>query len=195
MQFVQDFSAVSSTSTTSRLFQFLVKEFVGGTPARIDACISAQGLMESIGVITYRTADENLLQALIGFAKMGNVLSLYTDADQNGVADAGVDLCLDGRGARATTAVAGNFFDKDLREFGTGLTLAISNMTALASTIQFGAGAFTAFSALPAATIAITDPTAFSTGDLQTMQTLLKESTTVGLGTACTGDVTVCHCP
>jgi hypothetical protein len=189
LKFIEDFAAVGSTT---RMFPFLVSEFKGGSPERIDACIAGEHLVESIADIGSRTADENLLLALLSFAKMGNVLSLYTDSDpQDGVADTGVDPCLDARATRPTLGVAGDFYDADLREFGTGLTLAAANLAAVSSSVDFGADAFSGVPALPA----VYDPTGFSAAELLAIQSLIKEDSAVGLGTNCTGDVSACHCP
>lgn len=194
--FVTDFSNIGAT----RIFPFLVSEFKGGSGLKIDACRAAEDVLESIGSITERNTDENLLLTLISFAKMGNILSLYTDADQDGAADATVDVCLNARAARPATAVAGDFFDDDLREFGTGLTLALANLAAVATKVNFGSGSLDNITSLcsqvPSNFCNTYEPADFTSNDLLGIQTLLKEGSSVGLGVnGCTGDYTTCHCP
>jgi hypothetical protein len=204
LSFVKDLGNMGST----RLFPFLVSEFKGGTTARIDACRSAQDLMTSIGTVSERTNDENMFLVLLSFAKIGNVLSLYTDVDQDGTPDAGVNPCtFTPRATRPTSPVAGDWYDDttnktgDLREIGTGIALALANIAAVSSTVNLGTGSLSSVnsvcSAVPAAYdfCSITDGTQFTASQLKGIMTLLKESSVVGLGTNCTGDVTACFCP
>lgn len=206
-----DFVAQLSNMGTTRLFPFLAAQFVGGTPARIDACETAEDLIESIGAIAARTSDENMFLVLISFAKIGNVLSLYVDSNQNGtpdtIADTGsdYDACLETpRAVRPTTAVAGDWFNADLRQLGSGITLALANIGAVSGSVNLGDASLASITGA-CATLAtlnpaydfcsITDPTAFTANHLKGIKSMLKESTVVGLGTNCTGDISACNCP
>ncbi|NJL25619.1 MAG: hypothetical protein HC902_10885 [Calothrix sp. SM1_5_4] len=198
--FVQAMGDLGST----RLLPFLVSQFKNATGARIDACRTAEDLIESIGAIAERTTDENLLLALISFAKIGNVLSYYTDAGQDGTADAGVNPCLNARGSRPSAAVAGDFYESDLRELGTGITLALNNIDAISSSVSLGSDSLSDINGV-CATLAsinaaydfcsITDPSAFTANHLKGIMSLIKEDSSVGLGTNCSGDISACNCP
>jgi hypothetical protein len=146
-----------------------------------------------------------MLMVLVSFAKIGNVLSLYADSDQDGVTDAGLNPCtFTPRATRPSTPVSGDWYEDDLREFGTGVTLAIENITAVSSSIDLGADSLSdindacgQFSGPLSAYnfCSITDPTAFDGTQLKGVMSLLKESSVVGLGSDCTGDITACYCP
>lgn len=184
---------------TSSIMQFLLAHFVSGTAAKIDSCISAEDLVESIGSISERTDDENLLLALISFAKIGTVLSLYTDSDDNGTVDGGYDTC-----AVGASRVAGNMTTADVRQVGTGITLAVANIGALAGVIDLGGDELADINAAcsvlnglaPALNFCtITDPTAFTADHLRAIRGLLRETSDgIGLKT-CVGGVAACVCP
>lgn len=189
---------------TSRLFPVLLSAFRSGlTVSSIDDCRTAEDLVESIGAISTRTADENLLLLTISFAKMGVIMSYYGDNDQDGTVDGGFDVCADGAGARTFGA---DISDADIREFGTGLTLAIANITALTGTIDLGTSSLTAIAdacadlaAIPPAGTydfcSVTNPASFTTEHLQAIRSLLKEDSVVGLDSmGCDGDVSLCEC-
>lgn len=201
LSFVEDLGNLGS----AKLFPFLAGSFVGGTPTRIDACASAETLIQQIGTISERTSDENMFLVLISFAKIGNILSLYFDSDQNGTPDSGLNPCTETpRATRPTAPVAGDWYTADLRQLGSGITLAIANITAVTSTVNLGNSSLSSInnacttlqSVNPAYDFcAITDPAAFSANQLKGIKSMLKESTVVGLGTDCTGDVSTCFCP
>lgn len=201
-----DFAQAISGMGTARVFPFLTALFVGGSAARIDMCKQAESALVSIGATADRTPDENMFLVFVSFAKIGNVLSLYTDANQDGAPDAGVDPCLHARATRPTAPVAGNFYDADLRELGTGVTLALANIAAVSSTVQLGDATLaslnsvcTALGSLPGLGASynfcsVTDPSAFTAQHLKGLLAMLKESSVIGLGTNCTGDLTACNC-
>ncbi|MGE0528830.1 MAG: hypothetical protein AB7P49_17330, partial [Bdellovibrionales bacterium] len=109
LRFLPFVAALEGLATT-RLFPLLMSHFrAGTTTATIDSCIQAEDLVESIGSVSARTTDENLLLVLISFAKIGNVLSYYADTDQDGMVTAGYDVCAAGGGTRT----AGGDMDDD----------------------------------------------------------------------------------
>jgi hypothetical protein len=143
------------------------------------------------------------LLVTISFAKMGVVMSYYGDSDQDGLVDGGFDVCADGAGSRTFGA---DISDADIREFGTGLTLAMANITALTGTIDLGTSSLTAISdacadlaAIPPAGTydfcSVTNPASFTAQHLEAIRSLLKEDSVVGLDSmGCDGDVSVCEC-
>jgi hypothetical protein len=201
LTFVADLTDIGS----ARLFPFLVKEFVGGSTDRIDACRTAEDLVESIGDVSARTTDENFLLALVSFAKIGNVLSLYTDADQDGNADTGVDVCnYTPLASRPSSPATGDWTAEDLGELGTGIVLAIDNLSAVSSSISVGSSSIDTIGNVcglltgPLAAYdfcSVTDPTAFTSDELKGIRSMLNEDADVGLGTNCTGDISACACP
>lgn len=208
LTFVQQIAGMG----TARLFPFLTGQFVGGTPARIDACREAEDIIESIGTITQRTANENMLLVLISFAKIGNVLSLYADQNQNGTPDTAADNggsafnpCLETpRAARPASPVNGDWFNTDLRELGSGITLALSNIAAVSDVVDLGTSSFASITDAcnDLGTLnpdynfcSVTDPDSFSADQLKGIKSILKEDTVVGLGTNCSGDISTCFCP
>ena len=190
---------------TTRLLPFLVDQFKNATGTRIEACKNAEAEIEAIGTVAERTTDENIFMLLNSLAKVGNVLSYYTDANQDGTSDVGTNVCTrTPLGARPGGAIAGDWYDSDLRELGTGLTIAIENITALGSSVNLGNSALTSVSSACTSLAgvgaglnfcSITDPTAFTATHLRGILSLIKESSAVGLGTNCAGDVTTCNCP
>lgn len=201
LQFASDLAGMRTT----RLFPFLLGKFVGGTPTKIDACSTAETLIQGIGSISARTSDENMALVLISFAKIGNVLSLYADSNQNGVPDPAFNACTETpRATRPTAAVAGDWFNADLRQFGSGITLALANIGAVSGSVDLGSDSMDSITDAcdtletlnPAYNFcSITDPAAFTTNQLKGIKSMLKESTVVGLGTDCTGDIQTCNCP
>lgn len=207
LSFVKDISNMGSTL----LLPFLTGAFEGGTPERIDACRAAEDVVNSIGAVADRSSDENMFMVLVSFAKIGNILSLYADENQNGVPDtaadnggAAFDPCLETpRATRPTGPVNGDWYNDDLRELGTGITNALSNIGAVAGTVDLGNDSLDAITNACASLAAlnpaydfcsITDPADFTTNQLKGIKSLLKESTVVGLGTNCTGDISACFC-
>ena len=182
---------------TTRLFPLLLAHFAGGTASRIDSCIQAEDLIESIGDINARTSNENMFLVLISFAKIGSILSLYADSDQDGVVTPGYDSCAVGTpGVRA----AGDLTDQDARQLGTGLALAMINITAVASSVDLGNASLAALTEacddLPPSYdfCGMTDPDDFDPSDtLKGVRTFVRENAVVGLG-SCAGDATACAC-
>jgi hypothetical protein len=196
--FVEAFSGMGSTL----LFPFLLQTFDTTSATNMINCLAAQNTIEGLGSITQRSTDNNFFLAMIAFAKVGSILSYYADAaPQDGAGDAGFDPCVVNAGARAP---GGPITDGDVREIGSGITIALANLSAVASQVNLGSGSLTSInsvcSALSGGLAAynfcnITDPTAFDANQLKGIRSLIKESTAVGLGTNCTGDITACNCP
>lgn len=190
---------------SQRLFELLMGHFRSGSDfTRIDNCRAAEALIESIGDVSARTSDENLLMVLVSFAKMGTILSYYADADQDGVVTPGYDVC-DNSGA--TRDPGDPIHDDDLREFGTGLTRALANIGAVSSTVDLGDDSLAQINdacalldSIPLGDYdfcSITDPAAFTSDHLAAIRSLIREDQIVGLdpeGAGCNGDVTTCNC-
>lgn len=198
LDFVETLGDMGST----RLFPLLLGAFrAGTTTTSMDNCLLAQNTIESIGVSGVRTNDENMLMVLILFAKIGNILSYYADTDQDGTVTAAYNVCTIGGGTRTA---GGAIDDSDMRELGTGITLAVQNISAVSSTVDLGNASLADVEAAcdqlallnPAYDFcSITDPAAFTANHLKGIRSLLKEDQSVGLGADCTGDLSTCNCP
>lgn len=200
MEFVPFAEALGNLGTT-RLFNMLAQYYAVATPTDWADCITAENLLESLGVATARTNDENILMVLISFAKIGNILSFYTDTNDDGSPEAGytADAC---NTSGTQTADAG-LTDADQREVGSGMTLAIEALSEVSGTIDLGADSLTDVSGA-CTTLAginpsydfcsITDPTLFTADHLQAIRSLIREDSSIGVG-SCVGDVSACLCP
>lgn len=172
---------------TTKLFAFLLSQFqAGGATTKAGYCKTAEDLVESIGVAADRTSDENMLLVLISFAKIGQLLSKYADTDQDGTPDAAYDIC--------TTAGGGAMPDADAAELGTGITLAIQNITAVTSTVDLGDQALNDIQTLCSTLndipvpgdgrynfCSVTDPSSFTANHLLAIRSLAREGSAVGL--------------
>lgn len=198
--FVEDLSNMGTT----RILLFLMQEFSGATSGRIDACITAQNLVTSIGAVGTRTNDENMFLLVVAFAKLGNILAFYADMDSDDAVDASftpAKVCTVGG---APPRVAGSTItDADAIEIGTGIALAVEQLTALSSTVNLGSASLTTISttcgSLPINICTMTTNSAFTDGsndttEIKAVRTLVNEDQDVGIGT-CSGDVVACACP
>jgi len=78
---------------TSNLFVFLISAFPEATAQQLSDCVTAEGIMNSIGSASARTDDENVLMAFIGLATAAVHASNFVDTNGNGIADDGVNPC------------------------------------------------------------------------------------------------------
>lgn len=179
------------------LFKFLLATFDAGMSANINNCVSAQNAIQSIGPVGLRSTDENFFLAMLAFAKVGNILSFYADPTHVGTAVAGYDSCAVG----ALRTAGSGMTDSDARELGVGLSIAAVNLASVSGKVTLASGILTAINgvcgALPASSnfCAVTDPAALTVNEVKGVRSLVKESTVIGLGANCVGDVTVCNCP
>lgn len=186
-----------SNMGTDKVFFFLMKAFTGGTTAKRDACISAEGELQAIAkYATSRTADENLLMAMIGLTKIGVILSMNADLDNNDVVDPAFDPCASGAGGISAT---------DAQHVATGLNIVLDSLQNIGSS-TVGSSALTsasnACSQLPMGVLCGT-PARVVLGDLalpadeKAARTLIYEGTYLGLDAlACGGgDPSTCNCP
>ena len=122
--------ALANDNGATRVFPFLVSQFTHSSSERIGACKAAEANLASIGPADQRTEDENLLMVFISFAKIGNILNLYPDQDQDGFADYGADVCSRNRLSRPTSPIGtGNFAEVDLRDVGTGISHLVQSLS------------------------------------------------------------------
>jgi hypothetical protein len=196
LQFINFVTSFSIMGTT-RLLPFLLKAFDAGVASNIDNSMQAQTIMQSIGAIASRTADENFFSAVVAFETAGNVLSYYADPTHTGSPTSGWDPCA----SAGSRSPGGAMTDADVGIIGASLSIALADLNAVAGQVSLGGTSLTTIgnvcSGLPAGYnfCAVTDPTAFTATELKGIRSLIKESSAVGLGDNCTGDVTTCNCP
>jgi hypothetical protein len=201
LEFLPFVEALQSMGSTN-LFQVFLSHFVAGTATQMDSCLTAENLVESIGSVSERTSDENMLLVLISFAKIGTTLAYYADSDDDGAIDGGYNTCTVG-GSRSA---GGNITDADAREIGTAITLAIENISAVSTSVDLGSDALADVSAAcsllnaipPSGTYnfcTVTDPSGFSPEQLRAIRGLIRETNDgIGLG-SCAGGAATCLCP
>lgn len=186
---------------STRMLPFLMGSFRSGTDiTKVDHCISAETLIKSLGVVGARTPDENLLMLVVSFAKVGQLLSFYADSDQDGTAAASYDVCA--IAAPGTRTAGGAMPASDAAELGTGLTLAIESLGALAGIIDLGAGSMdsltTACASLPAQYqfCGQTTTADFDVDELKAIRSFVKEGSAMGLnlGTCAGNNVSDPNC-
>ncbi len=201
-----DFVSALGGIGTTRLFPFLLAEFVGASSSKIDDCVTAQNLIQSIGTVAERSNDDNMFIALLEMAKLGKILTYYADVAQTGTVTAAYDPCLVGGPPRP--AAGGNISDVDAAEFGAGIAIIVENLTALAGAVDLGSGTLTDVSALCASLgvlgaaynfCTVTDPALYTANHILAVRSLILEGSAIGLqGGACpvAGDVTnpACRC-
>ncbi|CAN5452955.1 hypothetical protein BH10BDE1_BH10BDE1_07240 [soil metagenome] len=180
-----------SNSASQNFFSVLMSGLPGSTAASVADCVSAENTLRSISdVAAERTADENVMLAFIGFAKIGAILTTYADTNGDGTPDPGFDSC--------NTAMLP---DAMLREVGTGVTLAVSALAAAGGSI--GAGLSDAVTNA-CANLATADPAydfctvttaaSFSVDQTKALGGLVKSTDNPGIGT-CAGSISACVCP
>jgi len=192
-------------ASSTRLFPFLLSAFRSGTAANVTNLALAEDVIETISTDpALRTEDENTLMILVSFAKIGNYLSAYMDvADGDGNVDAGfADVCVnaDSPGTSIDNTSVG--------EIGISLFKILNIIPQLSNNFianvvgNFGNCTSVEDIGDPLDPLnpldgmcSVTDPAGFTALQMFGLRSLLKESSSLGLGISCTGDITTCRCP
>ncbi|MBN8540032.1 MAG: hypothetical protein J0L82_06560 [Deltaproteobacteria bacterium] len=180
-----------SNSAGTNFFSLLGSSMRAATAPSVTDCIAAETTLLAISSDpTALTADENMMLSFIGFSKIGAILAAYADLDDDGSADAGFDAC--------DTA---DIPEAMVRQFGTGITLAIASLNASGSSIasDLGTAVTTACTTLAGVNpaydfCAITDPADFTADQIKALGGLIHSTDNPGVGT-CAGDLATCVCP
>lgn len=174
------------TSDTSSIFAPLVDAFPTGTDLKIADCVKSEQILTAIGDATVRSPDENVLVGLSSFAKIGTILSRFSDTDVDGDIDPGFDHC-------DTTQLP----DDAVREVGVGVALAITSISNAGDGISADAlisvTNFCQLNPLLNVFCETTDKTAFGALEVAALRAIIG-STDQGIG-ACPGDFSQCLCP
>jgi hypothetical protein len=180
-----------TNSASQNFFAILMSGFRGASVTSVTDCITAETTLRSISdVAANRTADENVMLAFIGFAKIGAILSTYADTNADGTPDPTFDSC--------NTAMLP---DAMLREVGTGVTLAVSSLAASGGSIGSGLSDSVTNACADLAGVdpsfdfcSVTTATDFTTDQTKALGGLVKTTDNPGIGT-CAGDIQTCVCP
>lgn len=181
-----DFGDIGSAN----FLQFLMESFRGATATQLTNCKLAEDVIINLDEdAVNRTVDENVLMVYLSFSKIGSLLSLYADTDD--------DNAVDGTFAACTV---GSLTNLEAGHVATGLRNFIDSMNQVASTIGVGSGSLTSLNAvctaLPASAnfCTVTDPSALTADQQRGVRTIIRESSAIGIA-ECAGDVTACLCP
>lgn len=180
-----------SSSSSQNFFAILMSAFRGADATGIADCITAETTLRTISdVAADRTADENVMLAFIGFAKIGAILATYADTNADGTADPTFNSC--------NTAMLP---DAMLREVGTGVTLAVASLAASGGSIGSSLSDTVSNACANLAGVdptlnfcAVTTASAFTVAQAKALGGLIKTTDNPGLGT-CAGNVQTCVCP
>lgn len=203
LEFLNVIEAFENAASVN-LFPFLMQGFTGGTAARVADLSLAE---ESLNLISAdpaaRTEDENVFLALIYLSKIGNILSVYMDDDNDGSLDGSfANACADADtpGTAIDNSSVGEIglaLLSFLRiipylsdNFTSGVTGGLDDCVADIESIEPSPGVFPL-----AGVCSIDDPADYTAVHIAGFRSLIKEDSIIGLGVACTGDVTVCNCP
>jgi hypothetical protein len=182
---------LSNSSGSSGLFALFMTTMQSATTSSIADCVEAEEVLRSISADpASRSVDENLMLSFVEFSKMGAILSTYADTNDDGTADPSFDAC-----------DTGDIPEAMVRQFGTGMTLAIEGLNASGSSL--GSALATAVSGACAALAgvdpaydfcSITDPADFTADQVKALSGLIHSQDDPGLGT-CTNPLAACVCP
>jgi hypothetical protein len=86
-------NSISNGTGTEKLFGTLMIAMHDATLSSVTDCITAETTLNAIGAAAARTVDENLLMTFVEFGKIGAILHIKADLDDDDVVDAGFDAC------------------------------------------------------------------------------------------------------
>ena len=122
--------------------------------------------------------------AFVGWAKIGAILAVEADTNDDGTADGGWDACT------LSTSLKG--------EIGTGITISVDSLaetgTSVGGTLSSTIDSVCSSLGASYDFCSITDADDFTADHLRAIGALTKSSDDPGVGT-CAGDVSACLCP
>ncbi len=171
LNFINFVDAMQNMGDSTTLFQLFLETMQSAT-SPID-CRRAEDFIEAVAATAAeRTDDENLLIALISFAKIGATLAITADtAPADGAADVGWDACT-------------GLDDAQAGEIGTGMSIALQSLAALSSDVASGATDDIDAICDTVAICSQTDPEAYSSFEIKAIKTLTHNNDgAIGLAT------------
>jgi hypothetical protein len=172
-------------NASGNLFPVFLSVMRSSDSQDISDCISAETTLLSINEdAAARTANENMLMAFVGWAKIGAILAVEADTNDDGSADGGWDACT------LSASLKG--------EIGTGLTISVASLaqtgTSVGGTLSSSINSICTTLGPSFDFCSITDSSAFTSDQLRAIGALTKSTDQPGVGT-CAGNVNTCICP
>ena len=196
MEFLPFVSRLTGSSVAS-FFSLAMNGFVGITTDNYADCVTAETIVEGIGVISARTQSQNIFLMILEMAKIGNLLRSDGDILPTVFGDGTTDA---GFNCRASVPIAHakvimESFFKFLSLFTVvGSNLAGSNVTVINDFVNSPAG--TAILAQPFDYSGGTDPTGPDEADpVIFLARGIIHSQSFGIGSCNNADPTQCICP
>lgn len=171
LEFIELVDALEDVDDSNSLMEILLNAM--SSSGDYADCRTAEDIVESIGAASERTTDENLLLTFISFAKIGAILAVDADDDDDGIANAGYNAC----------ASAGGLDDTQAGEIGTGIALAATSLEGISGIADSVSEELTAACASLPGICSTTDPSAFSALQLNAIRSAAHNSGSLGLGT------------
>lgn len=168
LEFIELVDSLQNMGDGDSLFEMLLSGLKSATS--YDDCRTAEDLIESISTdAAERTTDENLLLTFVSFAKIGAVLAVAADDDDDGIANAAYSAC--------------TLSDAEAGEIGTALSHAATSLAGVSGVVDSIAGEITTLCGALGGTCSVTDPTAFSALQLSAIRSATHDDGGLGLGT------------
>ena len=172
-------------NASGNLFRVFLTAMRNANSQSITDCISAETTMLSISESAgARTADENMFLAFVGWAKIGAILAVEADTNDDGTPDGGWDSCT------LSASLKG--------EIGTGLTISVASLAQTGTTVggSLSSSVNSICTSLGGAYdfCSVTNASAFTSDQLRAIGAITKSTDQPGVGT-CAGTVSACLCP
>lgn len=186
LEFVTFADSLQGVASAGSIFSFLMGTYPDSTDTRIADCVVSEGIVNSFGTASQRSADENVLMGLSSLTKVGVILNRYADTDSDGSPDAGFDHCDNT-----------DFPEDGVREIGSGIAQSILSIAAVGSGLSDDAlQEITDLCAIdPQLNVfcTTTDKNAFNATEVSALRSVLGSSD-LGIG-SCVGGFLACICP
>ncbi len=171
LNFINFVDGMKNMGDSTTLFQLFL-ESMQGAVSYVD-CLRAEDFIEAVAATAAaRTDDENLLVALVSFAKIGAILAITTDTTPaDGTADTGFNACT-------------GLDDTQAGEIGTGMSIALQSLAALSSDVVSGATDDINTICDSISICSQTDPAGYSAFEIKAIKTLVHNNDgAIGLAT------------
>jgi len=174
LNFISLVNSLKNLSSTNTFLKALLSSM--RTSSGFADCRTAEDLIESVGATgALRSEDENILLAVVSFAKLGSILAVTADADDNGAADAGFNACT-------------GLSDNQAREIGSGISIALESLQGVSGIADSALSQInTVCGVVPVCSK--TNPADYTALEILAIKTAVHDDNDIGLGTQPT---TVC---
>lgn len=184
---LETFDGGPANGGTDILLQFFLTLTGIVDSTHVDACNSAQDLLESIGAAADRTTDENTLMTLVTLKKLDILANATADADGDNAVDGAYASC--SLSAANAASYAGALWELKESAPSSGFSFGSDLATVVQATCTALAGVNAALDYCAAA-----DPDTFTAEQLDGARTVVNEGSAFGLGDCNVGGETVPEC-